>query len=60
MTEELIVRAVIADLRIGVIQEWQIESALESRSVSSFNIDRLKKEIMEKFAKEKQFQKRQY
>lgn len=47
MVREQIKNAVLWDLRNGVIQKFQIETALEMKGVLSFEIQELKEEILE-------------
>ncbi len=52
MVEDIVVKAILADLEIGVIQLWQVSSKLEQRGIYSFDNERLTKQIKDKYEKE--------
>lgn len=52
MLEEQVKASVLCDLRLGVIQEFQIENQLRLKGVSSFESAKMSKEILDTYRKE--------
>ncbi len=52
MVENIIVSSVLTDLKLGVIQLWQVSSTLEKKGVYSFDNERLTRKITETYQKE--------
>ena len=52
MVEQQIKASVLCDLRLGVIQPYQIETTLRNKGVSSFESGKLADEIKERYRKE--------